>query len=36
MDGKDTELDMIATIVFVKTADGIKEVSAHLTYKAKE
>ena len=36
MDGKDTEMDMTATIVFVKTKDGVGEVSAQLTNRAKE
>ena len=36
MNGTDTELDMLATIVFVKDKDGVREVSAHLTNKAKE
>ena len=35
VDGKDQEMDMTATIVFVKTKDGVREVSAHLTDKAK-
>ena len=35
-DGKDTDLDMTATIVFVKTKDGVGEVSAQLTNRAKE
>ena len=36
IEGVATELDMTATLVFVKTADGVSEVSAHLTNKAKE
>jgi ketosteroid isomerase-like protein len=35
-DGKETEMDMTATIVFVKTKDGVKEVTAHLGDRSKE
>ncbi len=36
VDGKEAETSLVATIVFVKSKDGVREVSAHLTNRAKE